>query len=354
MEYFLPKIKEIAERITLQESNRKRLAKFLLSVKSGMNLSFGVEREEPDGTRFAAVDGGIVKRSVHGFDFILTRAAGVVFDYSKGKVVNVSYFPEKIPNPELSVMEALSDVDYVHSASVIRMKTEISAAIETVSRYKPDIMIMDGSIVPHYQDRPSKGSSVYSGYLEMISLLKRLISVCREKGTLLAGVVEDSRGTGFCGLVDEKILSRVEHESVPSLQKIIKKTRDTNLLYWILKEGERTDVFPYSGKPEDHPVLREFGKDSEEINSFYLKTAAYDRPVRVDFLGEKELAGKIGSMILSVSGQHSGYGLPSVLIEADQVAKLSEDDIENLYNQITNFTGEIPGIQKLRRDQRPF
>jgi hypothetical protein len=165
MEHLMPKMKEVADRITASESQRRRLAEFLLS--SGKGLSFPVARTEPDGIKIAAVDGGIVKRSLHGFDFILNRAVGVMFTYSKGRVVGSHYFPEKSPTPELSVAEALSDTDYSHSASIIRQKAEILTAIGTVKSLKPNIMLLDGSIIPHYQDKPSKSSESYSGYDEI-------------------------------------------------------------------------------------------------------------------------------------------------------------------------------------------
>ncbi len=171
---------------------------------------------------------------------------------------------------------------------------------------------------------------------------------------MLAGVVEDSRGTKFCGIVNEKILSKVSHASVPELKGILEKTRDTNLLYWILQEGERTDVFPYSDRAKEHPVMKDFQEFGDKIFSFYMKTAKFDRPIRIDFLGEKEQAEKFASVIFSISSHHSGYGLPSVLIEADQVAKLAEDDIDNIYEQILTQTGSLPSIFKLRRDMRPF
>ncbi len=354
MDYLIPRIKEIAERISSAENRRRDLAKFLLSVKSGSSLACGVERKDPDGIRIAAVDGGIVKRSLHGFDFVLARGVGVVFDYSGGRVVKASYHPEKMPTPELSVMEALSDTDYLHSTSILRERIETRTARETVEKYKPDIMLMDGSVIPHYQDRPSRGSDVYRNYLEMIDAYKKLFDTCRKNNTILAGVVEDSRGVRFCNLVKKNILSKVDHSGIPGLVKVLDKTRDTNLLYWMLSEGERTEVFPYSDNPGDHPVLRDFGNMVDRVHSFYMKTARYDRPVRIDFLGEKDLAGKIGSEVLSISGHHTGYGIPSVLIEADQVAKLAEDDMENLYDRIISRTGSIPGIFRMRRDMRPF
>ncbi|MBN2043352.1 MAG: DNA double-strand break repair nuclease NurA, partial [Candidatus Aenigmarchaeota archaeon] len=231
---------------------------------------------------------------------------------------------------------------------------EIRTAKETVEKYKPDIILMDGSIIPHYQDRPAKGSKIFDSYKEIISLYKEFYETCGKNGTILAGVVEDSRGIRFCNIIRRDMLSKITDSSVPELVKTLERTRDTGLLYWILSEGERTDVFRYSDTPEEHSVLRDFGEYAEHVNSFYLKTARFDRPIRIDFLGTPDIVEKISSVVLSISGHHSGYGIPSILIEADQVAKLSEEDIENLYSRIISLTGSVPGIMRMRRDMRPF
>jgi len=319
-----------------------------------VKLSKRVEKFEPDGMRISAVDGGIVKRSLHGFDFVLARGVGVCFSYRNGRVYKVDYHPDKMPTPELFVLEALSDIDWIHTTSIVRQRVEIKTAIETLEKLKPDLLLLDGSIIPHYQDRPARLSKVYESYNEMISLYKKLFDMCLSRNVLLAGVVEDSRGTKFCDIVNERILSEVKHPSVPELKDILEKTRDTNLLYWILHEGERTDVFPYSDRAKEHPVMKDFQEFGDRIFSFYMKTAKFDRPIRIDFLGEENLVNKLGSIILSISSHHSGYGLPSVLIEADQVAKLAEEDIENIYEQVLTQTGSLPSIFRLRRDMRPF
>jgi len=354
MNLLIPKIQEIAERISKIEGKRKKLADFLKSVKSDVKLSEKVEAFDISDMKISAVDGGIVKRSLHGFDFVLARGVGVCFCYKNGRIYNVDYHPGKMPTPELFVMEALSDLDWVHTTSIVRQRTEIKTAIGLVEKLKPDILLLDGSIIPHYQDRPAKGSKVHESYEEMISLYKKLFESCLLRKVMLAGVVEDSRGTKFCDIVNEHVLSKVSHASVSDLRKILENTRDTNLLYWILQEGERTDVFPYSDKAKEHPVMKDFQDFSEKIHSFYMKTARFDRPIRIDFLGEKEQAGKFASIVFSISSHHSGYGIPSVLIEADQVAKLAEEDIDNIYEQILTQTGSIPSIFRLRRDMRPF
>jgi NurA-like 5'-3' nuclease len=90
--------------------------------------------------------------------------------------------------------------------------------------------------------------------------------------------------------------------------------------------------------------------------SFYIKTVDFDRPIRVDFInfGEPmETTNKLSSILMKTCG-HSGYGLPAVLIEADQRAKLSEKDIDMFYCDLIRKTGNISSLFKMRRELRPF
>jgi len=235
---------------------------------------------------------------------------------------------------------------------------EVRTAIQALDRLRPDILLMDGSIVPYYADRPARTSRVYRQYSSMIGDFMKLYRVCLDRGITLAGVIEDSRGTSYCSMINRELLSRVDHPLRGDMGELLERTRDTNLLYWVLEKGERSRVFPYSDRPGEHPVLRDFGSLAKRVNSFYLKTAKHDRPVRVDMLtrGDDVIgeADELGSVLLAISGQHSGYGLPVPLIEADNIAKLSDNEVENFYSHILSFAGNIPSVMRLRREQRPF
>ena len=340
-----PKIDEIADKISYSESKKRELADFIRNIGSGFNLFSDVG--STDNLRVAGVDGGIVKRSLHGFDFILARAIGVYFEYINGKIGKVNYYPSKTVSPDLVFLENANDMDYSYSSAITRQTLEIDCTLKTAKKFNPEIMLMDGSIVPHYSDRPGSDSSVYRSYLNLLDLCDSLFRYCKQNNILLAGVVEDSRGSSFCNLVKKDVFPNIKHD--PEMLKILENSRDTGLLFWILKQGQKTKTFPYSEKPEEHPVLRDL--KGYEINSFYLKTAEYDRPIRVDFLGDQ--SDEIASKIYSISSQNPGYGIPSVIIEADQAAKLSEDEINSVVEDISSKSGG-PGMLDLRRDSRPF
>ncbi len=352
MKKFIDEVKTLAEKISLAEEKRKKLANFLREANSEIKIIYPVKQDPLNDIKVVGIDGGISKKSLHGFDFMLIRTAGTLFRYKEGKFIEVEYFPSRLPNPKPFIMEALSDLDWAHSTSIERQNMEVETAIKCMEKFNPDIILMDGSIVPYYSERPAKKSTIYKRYLSMIENYKKLYSKAIETNTILAGVIEDSRGSMFCDIV-KNILSNINHPAVPELAKILDRTRDTNLLYWALRKGERSEIFRYAETPSEHPILKEIPEFAEKIYTFYLKTAKFDRPVRVDVLGKDSIE-KLASVILSISGQHSGYGIPVPLIEADNIVKLSDKDVDFFYSQVMSHVGNLPGIMKLRREQRPF
>ena len=46
--------------------------------------------------------------------------------------------------------------------------------------------------------------------------------------------------------------------------------------------------------------------------------------------------------------------MPAVLIEADQRAKLTENDLEMFYFDLMNRIGNVSTLFKMRREMRPF
>jgi len=365
MHELLDRIGEIAERIKSLESNRERLGRFLKDVKDKVCISgkgimeerlvYRVEPDKLEERKIIAVDGGLSQHEYHGLDIILTRAVAVVCNFSAGRLQDVGYYPSAIVAPRIeTVSDPYSDEEFAISSCLERQRTEIELASKVFLKFCPDIVLLDGSVVPHGNDRPSKSSGAYKRYENVLESFRNLYRASR--GKLLAGCVEDSRGRRFCEIVSEKILGEIDSPLIPELQKILNGTRDTNLLYHVLEKGERSCVFRFSKNPKEHPVLSDLGLFGERIYSFYLKTAEFDRPVRIDFYAEDnviEVAEKIAGIVLATSCNNS-YGCPAPLIEADFRAKLQERDVDSLHDQLVDRVGITPSLMKLRREQRPF
>ena len=149
----------------------------------------------------------------------------------------------------------------------------------------------------------------------------------------------------FCDVISQQV-------SLNSEQQILLQTaRDTNILSYSLKSKERTFCFPYAEK--NYFILKEFPDFSEIISTFYVRTAEFDRPVRIDFIGGENEAEKIASLLLPLV-KSSKYGIPSVLVEADLRAKLSDNDFDIFFSDLKNKVGIISSIFELRREDRPI
>jgi len=366
MQKFHSQFQEIVSTISSIESERIKFGEFLR--KSNNSLKIGPNEEISDCSvinkvpenpfekiSVLGIDGGIVKRSFHGLDLMLTRAVGVNFVYNSKKLENVKYFPSSNPLPDPRVfLETFSDIELNSCYNFERQIMEIDTCIKSIKEFKPDIVFLDGSVIPHYVSKPDN-VVLKNTYSSLIEKYKELFEISKKNKIILAGVVEDSRGIKFCDVLSRRLVPQIKDVS-RELKMTLEKTKDSNLLFYVLKKGERTCVFNYSKNPNAHPILNEFENYRNSFFSFYIKTVEFDRPIRIDFINfgnEIETADKISSLLMHMSG-HSGYGIPSVIIEADQRAKLSEKDIEMFYSDLISSIGNISSLFRMRREMRPF
>ena len=221
---------------------------------------------------------------------------------------------------------------------------------DAVKKFKPDILIRDGSIVLHPSSIPLESSEVYKDYLKVTELFKLLYSECSKNDVLLAGAIEDSKGKRYCGYllknIIEKLLDSGDEETkktVAQNYKILENTNDTLFLYYFLKTGERVEPMTYNFK-------------EEKIYTVYIKSVDYDRPLRIDFFSDKEKLNQntknITEIIYKISKHNRNYSYPSVLVEADARAKLTEVEIEHFKSALAEKLGNNPTLLELRREGR--
>ncbi|MFH8092953.1 MAG: DNA double-strand break repair nuclease NurA [Candidatus Aenigmatarchaeota archaeon] len=343
------------------ERQRKKISEALRKLNGKIELNFPekflfkrVEEDPLEDLKVAGIDGGLAKESLHGIDLIFIKAIGVVFKFKKGKLEEVSYHPKPWPQPILNlVFDPFSELEFEMNSNMQRQINEVEIACETLEKFRPDLLLMDGSIIPHYVYKPEPSSPLFQIYQYMITSYKKLFSLASENKTILAGIIEDSRGTRFCEILVRELGSLPE---IREARVLLEKTKDTNLLSYTLEPKERTFPFPYSSEPTTHPILREFGEFSSKIQSFYLKATQFDRPIRVDFLcnsNVSEISDKISSVILSTSNNNS-YAFPSVLIEADLRVRFSTKEAKDYIVYFLNKLTNLPAMFELRRKKRPF
>ncbi|HDI10371.1 MAG TPA: DNA double-strand break repair nuclease NurA [Euryarchaeota archaeon] len=270
----------------------------------------------------AGVDGGIILRRIGEIDLAIVRVSCVVFRYgSSGKLESVIYYPSRNPSTRFHWWKSSSTREAQVRASLRRQLEELSVARDflDVAGEDVDYLLMDGSLLPQEDGRSTEE------YRELMNVLSETISLSKKRGVELVGVVEDSKSRSFT-----KMLS----EMFPEFKDVLSSSFDVFLLNWLLKKGERTGSFYF--------------REEMGVKGMYLKPVEDDLPLRVEFLGDPD---QISSTIYSLSSVHKSYAYPSVLIEADKMAKLSEDEGKTIYYEVMRMGGErlIP-----RRERRPF
>lgn len=344
-------IEDIAKKIAANEAARSELAGRLRFNSGKIQYSETLEKslicpvtKVPVEGKIASVDSGIVGEELHGFNFLVMRSVGVVFDYQNSKSVSHKYFPSTLPPCEYDMKSGLDSYDVMWHKSLFRLKGELSCSYELMKKHSPSALLMDGSIAPLLSDKPSEESEMRPLYDDVLSIYKSLYEEAWKTGTSLIGVIKDSRSKRFIDIVQR------HSQNEPGFSH----TTDTNFIHFLLEEGERTCAFPYSSASAKHPVLRDLGQWSEKILSFYLKPLKDDRPLRVEFLSGQKTFDEIASLIHSLSCIHKAYAYPAILIEADLRAALDENEFERAYGSLFSRLGRSPSLFRLRRNSRPF
>ena len=294
---------------------------------------------------FCAIDGGIVCEEFHGLDVAAFRSVCTCFTYENSKLVKTDYSPSQRPNLEISAHSALGQFEKMRFLSLVRLKSELECALNSLNKFSPDFLILDGSIAPLIDDKPPSDSELVSHYDGLISIYKNLYSSCGEKNCSLLGITKDSRGRRF-----SDILCTAD----PSCSSVLSTCHDTVFLDHLLQKGERTSAFRYSGSPQKNPVFKDLGDYSQRILTFYLKPVENDRPLRVEFLSNHHSFSQIADSISSLSAINPNYAYPAVLIEADLRAALEPNEVEQQMQSLATKIGGKNPIVKLRRNSRPF
>lgn len=346
------RILEIAELIGRLEDQRRSLAERVRrsgievlpdALERGCTLAV---RRSPFTGMVVAVDGGLLAREFYGFDLMMTRAVGVVYEYRSSKRTGHEYYPSPFPEPDYDATSTLDTHEFQWYKALFRLRKEISIALECAERYRPDLLLLDGSIAPQVSDKPSEGSEPRALYEQVLKYYERLYSACAQNGVQLVGVVKDSRGKRFLEML-EKSLGEAERD-------VLSRSNDTSILHFLLREGERTPAFSYASSSKEHQVLRDLREWSSHICAFYLKPTEEDRPLRIEFLNSNADIDCIASTLSELSSINRKYAYPAVLIEADMRAAMHPLELERAYKDLFVRTGMRAAMMRLRRDNRPF
>ncbi len=264
-----------------------------------------------------AVDGGLLTHRMHGIDIAVSRSVGVNLVYRDSSIVEHNYHPTKNPRPDIDVKSALDDHEANTFKSLVRLKSEITCAIETLEKFNPDLLLLDGSLLPVPGDVPSRESELHPLYTDILGLYERLFS----SGKNIAGVIKDTRAKRLSSL----------------------KCSDSVLSSYLLNVNERTKEIDYFGEIAN----KELSSLGKKIKVTYMKPSQEDLPLRVEIFGDVE---KISSQVYTLSAISSHFAYPAILVEADMCAALDPIEMESVELSLSR----LAGIKPLRRNFRPF
>lgn len=353
-----------AERHSVNLHNNLPLARSYLIDE---NLARPVKSTQLKGLRVGGVDGGLLKKTLRGIELVITRACATIFEYAPSGRVAVTYFPEKTTTPKVKVeLNPISWREAEMSASLERLKVELELAIRVQDHHPVELLLLDGSLRPHISDRPPNQSVFSTKYERIAALYEQLFEKSRETGTLLAGVVKDSRSQRFIRILGELLPHLISQ--YPSLKpllrmdyrSILRTSYDTDFFFRTLDVGERSPILRLnnlSSEQTETPQSKNV-KNDQQLVCIYLRTAKFDYPLRIEiFTGPYDpipIVEKVSAMLLPMSSDNEGFALPTVLIDADSQARLIERDLDFLFSQLATRIGFPESILKLRRERMPF
>jgi hypothetical protein len=317
------KLAALARRISERQESLRKLAAGMRA--NDPSLVEPVEKASPP-LSVCAVDGGLLAERMHGADILLCRAVAVRFDYSGSAISGFAHHPGKNPAPVVEINGSLDESEALMFRSLVRLRQELSCALEAVRKWSPGALLLDGSLLPLPCDRPPRESVLRPLYGEVLGLHGALYSECGSRKCMLLGVVKDSR-------------SRKLAESLGA------DCSDTLLCGYLLNGGERTRGMPYfSGKapPADLAAL------GSGVDVFYIKPSKNDLPLRIEALGTG--TSRAASLILALSAISENFAYPAALVEADMRAALDPAEMEIIESMLASLSGMRP----LRRNSRPF
>lgn len=320
----------LKEALAQVEESGRQIRKLAREERETGTVALGkLEQTEPPKT-VAAVDSGFAASRVHGVDLVLVRAAAVLFEYQDSRLGSVSYWPMRRPAPALEIHMGLEEGEAHVFKQLVRLQGEVQLATGAMGRWKPAVMLMDGSLLPLPGDRPSSESELASMHAKLMGQYTLLQETAKATNTQLIGVVKDTRS--------KRWIKRLGKSG-------LEKMTDTLFFHHYLREGEYTLPIAYQDAPD---AL------SAGVQVFYMKMMEGDLPLRIEFLGTENEAGRmaqaVAAAIAGVSPRSRNGAYPAPLVEADLRSMISPAEYEQMEGALLGGSG----MNRLRRDTRPF
>ncbi len=305
------------------------------------------------------VDGGYVTKHLIGYDLHLFRAIAVYSTFTNKKIIRTTYFPSKTPDLEIQLNNLnLSARDSEKYGSLLRSISELSTAAKAIQNTHKsiDLLLMDGS--PFLRNPGTSNELLSKFYLQYLDHLSDLLSIAEKSNTQLIWIVKDSRVnifTSFLGKILPFITSNIPDLLTIDYRNIINRVRDMDLFFHMLKLNSRS----FSLINQD--TLSEKINQEYHTFRFYLKTARFDIPLRIEgFLpihnSQKKILESfdlISETLLPISQYYQDYGIPAPIVEADARVKIKETEILDYIRLLRSFNN-YPEFNVRRRERSPW
>jgi len=330
------------------------------------------------GLNVVSVDGSSVVKKFMNVDFSFLKAIAVKYYFYKNHSSKIDYFPDITGFNNYNVQGNFLNREENEVETTISMDMtfmEINLLNKLIEKKSDiDLIIIDGSVVIMPINLIfSKNSEISKKYDILLKEYKKLYSNCKERGIILIGSIKDTRTSALTNLIRSSIqmlkpnTTRLTNFIKINYRQIIDYYSDLDLFNRVLNKSERSCIFNCK---KDLDKIRDTGIKKEipyyfpqSFYAFYLKTASYDTPCRIEFfMNERhslqeasEKADLISSILLPISSLNEFYGLPIPQIEAHRRAVFKPHEINLLFNSLSRTLSSY-GVSLLekRRTRRPF
>jgi hypothetical protein len=330
------------------------------------------------GLNIASVDGSSVIKRFMNVDFMFLKSIGVKYHFYQNQKAKIEYFPDlhgfnnynvqgSFLNREEPIIDAKTSIDM--TLMEIRLLNQMINKFDDI-----DLIILDGSVVimPIHL-LFSKDYEVSQKYDRLLKEYRELYNKCQEKRIILTGCIKDTNSRALTNLFRDAIqLLKPSYSNLKDFieinyRQVMDYFSDLDLFSRVLNKSERSSIFICK---KEIDKIRETGIKKEipyyfplTFYAFYLKTAKYDVPCRVEFFMDeshnikeaREKANLISSLLMPISNLNENYGLPIPQIEAHRRAVFKPHEI-NLLLRSLKRTLNTYGIdlKEKRRNRRPF
>lgn len=239
--------------------------------------------------------------------------------FSDSSIMEGDYFTPLYLEEEKNILEEDEEVSITKIRRKKLVDVELEVALKSIDKFKPGIIMMDGSLLRYKIESKSKWEI--------------LREKCEDKGIILIGIVEDIKTKS----IGDSIKLNDENHSMVDFY-------DREILYGLLEYGDTIKV------PNNSEISKKY---REGISSAFLKSSMEPAVIAIDIPeNQKEYLDEMVGLVLALTPK-SGRGIPLWLDIVDAEARIEDRMIEGLLDSFMDKR-LVEMFFKAERDKRTF